>query len=142
MKFNESGDGNWLFRALSRGITCTPNYHGSIRNTVVQHINDNIERYQDFFTIDPNIYISKMFKLGTWGGEAEIQAFTEVYSVNVYVHELKSTLEPSYRYLNPGASIHPIRLIYRNNDHYNSLTTKSDDYINEPQKSIKKLPKI
>ena len=49
MKFNESGDGNWLFCALSRGITCTPNYHGSIRNTVVQHINDNIERYQDFF---------------------------------------------------------------------------------------------
>ena len=48
-KFNESGDGNWLFRALSRGITCTPNYHGSIRNTVVQHINDNIERYQVFF---------------------------------------------------------------------------------------------
>ena len=45
---NESGDGNWLFRALSRGITCTPIYHGSIRNTVLQHINDNIERYQDF----------------------------------------------------------------------------------------------
>ena len=64
------------FSVLSRGITCTPNYHGSIRNTVVQHINDNIERYQDFFTIDPNIYISKMFKQGTWGGEAEIQAFT------------------------------------------------------------------
>ena len=58
------------------------------------------------------------------------------------VHELESTLEPSYRYLNPGASIHPIRLIYRNNDHYNSLTTKSDDYINDPQKNIKKLPKI
>ena len=74
-----------------------------------------------------------MFKQDTWGGEAEIQAFTEVYSVNVYVHELESTLEPSYRYLNPGASIHPIRLIYRNNHHYNSLTTKSDDYINEPQ---------
>ena len=53
------------FSVLSRGITCTPNYHGSIRNTVVQHINDNIERYQDF-TIDPNIYISKMFKQGTW----------------------------------------------------------------------------
>ena len=92
--------------------------------------------------IDPNIYISKMFKARYLGGEAEIQAFTEVYSVNVYVHELESTLEPSFRYLNPGASIHPIRLIYRNNDHYDSLTTKSDDYINEPQKSIKKLPKI
>ena len=52
----------------------------------------------------------------------------------MYVHELESTLEPSYRYLNPGASIHPIRLIYRNNDNYNSLTTKSDDNINEPQK--------
>ena len=45
VKFNKSGDGNWLFCALTRGITCTPNYHGSIRNAVVQHINDNIERY-------------------------------------------------------------------------------------------------
>ena len=68
------------------------------------------------------------------GGEAEIQAFTELCSVNVYVHELESTLEPSYRYLNPGASIHPIWLIYRNNDHNNSLTTKSNDNINEPKK--------
>ena len=75
---NESGDGNWLFRALSRGITCTPNYHGSIRNTVVQQINDNIERYQYFLTIDPNIYKSKMFKQGSWGAEAEIQTFMEV----------------------------------------------------------------
>ena len=79
-----------------------------------------------------------MFKQGTWGGEAEIQTFTKVYSVNVYVHELESTLKPSYRYLNPGASIHPIRLIYRNNDHYNSLTTKSDRNINE-QKNVKKF---
>ena len=63
---NEFGDGNWLFRALSRGITCTPNYHGSIRNTVVQHIN-NIERdIKIFFTTNPNIYIFKMFKQGAW----------------------------------------------------------------------------
>ena len=62
--------------------------------------------------------------------------------MNVYVHELESTLKQCYKYLNPGASIQPIRLIYRNNDHYNSLTTKSNDNINEPQKSIKKLPKI
>ena len=97
---NESGDDNWLFRALSRGITCTPNYHGSIRNTVVQHINDNIERYQDFYNrFKKYIYIYIMFKQGTWGREAEIQTFTEVYSVNVYVHELESTLEPSYKYL-------------------------------------------
>ena len=53
---NESRDGNWLFHALSRGITFTPNYNGSIRNTVVQHINDNIE-ISGLFTIDPNIYI-------------------------------------------------------------------------------------
>ena len=59
--------------------------------------------------------------------------------MNVYVHELESTFEPSYKYLNPGVSIYPIRLIYRNDDDYNSLATKSDDYINEPQKSIKKI---
>ena len=62
--------------------------------------------------------------------------------MNVYVHELESTLEPSYKYLNPGAFMHPIRLIYRDNDHYNSLTTKSYDNVNEPHKSKKKMPKI
>ena len=39
-----------------------------------------------------------MFKQGTWSGEAEIQVITKFYSVNVNVHELESTLEPSYRY--------------------------------------------
>ena len=62
--------------------------------------------------------------------------------MNVYVHELESTFKPIYTYLNPGASMHPTRLIYRNNDHYNSLTTKSDDNINEQQKGFKKLPRI
>ena len=37
------------FSVLSRGITCTPNYYGPIRNTVVQHINDNIEISWFFF---------------------------------------------------------------------------------------------
>ena len=30
---NELGEGNLFFHASSRGITCTSNYHGPIRNT-------------------------------------------------------------------------------------------------------------
>ena len=51
------------FSVLYRGITCILNYHGSIRNTVVQHINGKIERCQDFLNIDQKyIFNENIFK--------------------------------------------------------------------------------
>ena len=58
------------------------------------------------------------------GENSEVQAFSEIYNVNVNIYELESTLEPSYKFFNAGASYHPISLMYRNNDHYNSLNLK------------------
>ena len=54
----------------------------------------------------------------------EIQAFNEIYSVNVNIYGLELTLESGYKFINDGASDHPISLMYRNNDHYNSLNLK------------------
>ena len=54
-----------------------------------------------------------MRRNGVWGGNCEIQTFSEIYSVNVNIHELESTLEPSYKFINAGASDHPISLMYR-----------------------------
>ena len=52
----------------------------------------------------------------------------DVYSVNVYIHELESTLEPIYRFNNSGSSIISISLMYRSNDHYNSLILKGAEF--------------
>ena len=65
-----------------------------------------------------------MLRNGIWDGNCEIQVFKEIYSVNVNIHKLESTLEPNYKFINAWASDHPISLMYRNNDHYNSLNLK------------------
>ena len=74
---------------------------------------------------------------GVWGGNCEIQAFSDIYSVNVNIHELESTLEPSYKFINAGASDHPIFLMYRNNDHYNSLNLKGSVIVTKHSKNKK-----
>ena len=81
-----------------------------------------------------------MRRNGVWGENCEIQAFSEIYSVNVNIHELESTLEPSYKCINFGASDHPISLMYRNNDHYNSLNLKGSMIVTKHSKN-KKEPK-
>ena len=54
----------------------------------------------------------------------EIEAFNGIYTVNVNIHELELTLEPSYTFIDSGALDHSIFLMYRNNYHYNLLNLK------------------
>ena len=56
-----------------------------------------------------------MCRNGVWDGNCEIQAFCKIYSLKFNIHELKSTLEPSYKFINDGASDHSIFLMYNNN---------------------------
>ena len=81
-----------------------------------------------------------MRRNGVWDGNCEIHAFSEIYSVNVNIHELESTLEPSYKFINTGASNYPIFFMYRNNDHYNSLNLKGSVFMTKHFKK-KKEPK-
>ena len=76
------------------------------------------------------------------GENCEIQAFSEIYSVNVNIHELESTLESSYKFINAGASDHPISLMYRNNDHYNSLNLKGSVIVTKHSKRKRELKAI
>ena len=75
-----------------------------------------------------------MHRNGVWGGNCEIQAFSDIHCVNINIHELESTLEPSYKFINAGASDHPITLMYRNNDHYNSLNLKGSVIVTKHSK--------
>ena len=96
-------------------------------------------RYQDFLPLI-QIYLKCLNKILGW--RSWNSAIYGTLQCECVCSWARIDLEPSYRYLNPGASIHPIWLIYRNNDHNNSLTTKSNDNINEPKKVKKNLPKI
>ena len=139
-EIHEQADGNWLFRAMSRGLTGEPWYYDTLRAAIAQHIEDNSNKYKDFIVGNIEDYISKMRRNGVWSGNCEIQAFSEIYSVNVNIHELESTLEPSHKFINVRASDHPISLMYRNNDHYNSLNLKGSVIVTKHSKN-KKEPK-
>ena len=86
---------------MSRGLTGEPWYYDTLRAAIAQHIEDNSNRYKDFIVGNIEDYISKMRRNGVWGGNCEIQAFSEIYSAKVNIHELESTLEPSYKFLTP-----------------------------------------
>ena len=98
---------------MSRGLTGEPWYYDTLRSAITQNIEDNSIRYKDFIVENIEDYLSKMSLNGVWGRNCEIQAFSEIYSVNVNIHELESTHEPSYKFINTGASDHPISLMYR-----------------------------
>ena len=44
-EIHEQADGNWLFRAMSRGLTGEPWYYDTLRAAIAQHIEDNSNRY-------------------------------------------------------------------------------------------------
>ena len=92
------------FRVMSRGFTFDQWFFNIIRLVIVQHIEDNIDRYKDCVIIDAADSLTKMWRNGVWDGNWEIQVFTEVYNANFNIHELESTSEPSYKFVDPGAS--------------------------------------
>ena len=123
---------------MSRALTGELWYYNTLRAAIAQHIENNSSRYRDNIVGNIEDYISKMRRNGVWGGNCEIQA--EIYSVNVNIYELESILEPSYKFINAWASDHPISLMYRNNDHYNSLNLKGSVIVTKHSKN-KKEPK-
>ena len=112
-EIHEHADGDWLSRAMSRGLTNEPWYYDILRAAITQHIEYNSNRYKDFIVGNIEDCISKMRRNGVWGGNCEIQAFSEIFIVNANIHELESTLELSYKFIKVGASDHPISLMYR-----------------------------
>ena len=77
-----------------------------------------------------------MCRIGVWCENREIQAFIEVYKANSNIHELESTLELSYKFINPGGPTILFSPKYRNNYHYNSLILKGSKI--QSKQSIKR----
>ena len=125
---------------MSWGLTSKPRYYDTLSAAITQHIEDNLNRYKDFIVGNIEEYSSKMRRNGVWGENCEIQAFSEISSVNLNIHELESTLELSYKFINAGTSDHSISLMFRNKDNYNSLNWKGSVIVTKHYKK-KKEPK-
>ena len=135
--YNEDGDGNCLFRAISRLTYGTPDHHKEIRETVCDYIATRYDRFSNFILWDINDYIDKMLDEGTWGGEPEVVAFSELYNVTVNIYERFTSQTPDNRYV-AGINAPEINLFYRNGNHYDSLFMRNTNQNVRPYKRIKK----
>ena len=130
--FKVSGDRNWLFRALSKVLYGTEEYHVQIRTNIWDYIITHKARFSEFMEegIQINDYISDMLISREWGGHTEIVAFSEIYNTSVHVFDLLASEEPVRKIVTPNSS-NEIAILF-SGDHYDCLLKSSD----EEQKNI------
>lgn len=77
-------DGNCQFRAMSNALHGTDIYHSDVRNCVVNELGTNWVKYKPFVS-DPDTYIAKMSRSGTFGDNVTLKAFSNAYNHGVAV---------------------------------------------------------
>ncbi|GBN00382.1 hypothetical protein AVEN_19389-1 [Araneus ventricosus] len=85
--FPITGDGNCLFRAMAYFVLCSQDEHNFIRNRIVKYVCKHWDRFQNFLPQDDKeSYRTKMSSPRTFGSEAEIVAFTEIFDCSLKVY--------------------------------------------------------
>ena len=120
------GDGHCLFRALSLGAFGYQEYHLTVREMAWDYIDTNRNRFKKIIDQEMDSYIVNMRKSRTWGGHIEIIGFAELFETNIFIYDLVIDLEPRHK-MEYSNSFNTVRLMYRNNDHYNLLTKKNTE---------------
>ena len=117
-------DGNCLFRALAHQLYGNQEIHSIIRNKCCNYI--ALEReYFEYYLADRSFenYLNTMRQDKTWGGNLELQAFSEFYRKTVEVYTDNPIPQAHHifgaAYSEAGGE-RPIQLFFRGR-HYNSL---------------------
>lgn len=84
------GDGNCLFRALSKQLFGAEAMYKNLRMYLTEVINEHSEIYSQYFIPNRNTRTFEEHKRklqipGTWGTQLELQAISECYQLPVYV---------------------------------------------------------
>ena len=122
--YNDDGDNNCLFIAISILAYGRPDHHKEIRETVCNYIATRNDRFSGFILGDIKAYIDQMLDEGTWEGEHEVVAFSKHYNVTVNINERLSSHTLDNRYA-ARDNWHEINLSYRNGNHYHSLFVRN-----------------
>ena len=90
------GDGNCMFRALSRIVTGSQDQHSVIRAKIVQHMSDKaslmlahivaIPRFEECTSVQDYVHITKMDLLGSWGTDIELLCFEHLTNICVFTY--------------------------------------------------------
>lgn len=144
------GDGNCLFRAVADQLEGDEALHEKYRVLAADQILANKAYYSMFVEedYDFDLYITSIYENGTWGGEFELVALSEVLAVKFYIHRKDGTIF-SVRSSNLKAFKKNVHLAYFIDHHYCSIRNIGDDkkaaaediQINLPVENDEESPK-
>ena len=124
-------DGNCLFRAVADQVYGDPNLHLTVREWCANFMEEEKQFYEGFILETTNFtkYIATLRKNGTWGGNFELMAISELYNCRLEVYENSEDPRVVNAWSLQGSNNHPIRLLYKN-DHYASVRSGEVQNIN------------
>ena len=124
-------DGNCLFRAVAHQIYGDPNLHTTVRKWCAKFMKEEKHFYEGFILdiTDFGKYIEQLGKDGTWGGNFELMAISELYNCRLEVYENSENPRVVNAWDFQGSNNPPIRLFYRNS-HYASVSSSGGQSSN------------
>ena len=116
-------DGNCQFRAISHELYGHQRWHHKVRQTCVDFLISNTEKYSFFVGSDDewNSYIVKMSQTKTWGDELTLRAAAEAYNCTIHVTttEKQNWLLHYYGAEGDSDTVRALFLAYISPIHYN-----------------------
>ena len=118
------GDGNCLFRALAHQLYGNQESHETIRKKICDYIMVERDYFGPYITERTfENYLNTMRLDGTWGGNLELQAFSEFYRKTIEIYTDSPIPEAHHVFgeaYSQASQERPIRLLFRGR-HYESL---------------------
>lgn len=115
------GDGNCLFRAVSRLLYGTQEHHRMVRLKCMEYMGAQRDFFSRFVAGSFDRYVAFKRQDGVWGDHIEIQAMSEVYNRQIHVHAYSIEPISVYRMNMQSQLGSPLRLSYHFQSHYNAI---------------------
>ncbi len=116
-----TGDGNCLFRSVCDQMEGSADAHVKTRRECVAFLKQFADEFRPFLDTEEQTfedYCKEMSEDGEWGGNAELQAMSLGYRVNIVIHQLD---KPRWEVVNWPLTQKTIHLSYHNGEHYSSV---------------------
>ena len=136
--YEEVGDNNWMFRALSLTTFGSPKYHAEVRTQVVAYMTERSDRFsagQNYF----ESYLILLRDYQAWGGQQELQAFAELYAVNINVYDRMTSSNPMYHISSGISTNQTISLFYNGNQYDLHLHRGTEEVLQLCKRKYKKV---
>ena len=127
LRVKEMGaDGNCMFRSLSDQLEGHEKLHMKYRQEAVTFIEEHKEEYAPFIEDEETVeqYLAELQKDGTWGGQMELQALSNIYRFNYIVHQVDNPIMAFSNF--PWGTVPTLHLSYHLGEHYNSVRLLED----------------